>query len=64
MIIYEDECCGCAVPGYPCMGSACPNRDVPHYICDECGYDVEILYKYEGEELCLDCIEGRLEVVE
>ena len=46
MITYEDECCGCAVPGYPCMGSACPNRNVPHMYCDNCGDDVEKLYKY------------------
>ena len=24
MITYEDECCGCATPAYPCMGDACP----------------------------------------
>lgn len=24
MITYEDECCGCDTPAYPCMGDACP----------------------------------------
>ena len=32
MITYENECCGCAVPAYPCMGDACPNRHV-HDVC-------------------------------
>ena len=64
MVTYENECCDCAVPGYPCIGDSCPNRHVKRYYCDECGYDVEKLYRFDGEELCLDCIEKRLEVVE
>lgn len=64
MVTYENECCDCAVPGYPCLGDSCPNRHVKHYYCDECGEDVEKIYRFEGEELCLDCIEKRLEVVE
>ena len=64
MVIYENECCDCAVPAYPCLGSSCPNRHVKHYYCDECGEDVEKLYEFDDEELCLDCIEKRLEVVE
>ena len=64
MVTYENECCDCAVPGYPCLGSSCPNRHVKHYYCDECGDDVEKLYRFDGEELCSDCIEKRLEVVE
>ena len=64
MVTYENECCDCAVPGYPCLGSSCPNRHVKHYYCDDCRDDVEKLYLFEGEELCLDCIENRLEVVE
>lgn len=64
MIKYEDECCSCAVPGYPCLGSECPNRNVPHYYCDRCGDEVEAedLYidEYNGGELCFDCIYGTL----
>ena len=63
-IEYFDECCGCAVPGYPCLGSSCPNRNVPHHVCDECGEDNETIYEYEGEELCLDCVVKRLTKVE
>lgn len=62
MVVYENECCDCAVPGYPCRGSACPLRHVPHYYCDECGDETE-LYEYDGEQLCIDCIEKRLEPV-
>ena len=64
MIVYENECCGCAVPGYPCMGSTCPNRNVKYYVCDECRDYIDKLYYYEGRELCLSCIEKLLEVVE
>ena len=64
MVIYENECCDCAVPGYPCLGNSCPNRHVKHYYCDDCRDDVEKLYRFDGEELCLDCVEKRLEVVE
>ena len=64
MVIYENECCDCAVPGYPCLGNSCPNRHVKHYYCDDCRDDVEKLYRFDGEELCIDCIEKRLEVVE
>ena len=61
---YTNECCSCAVPGYPCLGINCPNRHVKHYYCDDCGNDVETLYRFEDKELCLNCIEKRLEVVE
>ena len=64
MVTYENECCDCEVPAYPCLGSSCPNRHVKHYYCDDCRDDVEKLYRFDGEELCLDCVEKRLEVVE
>lgn len=56
MIVYENECCGCAVPSYPCMGDACPNRNVPHYYCDKCDEEVEELYETEDGELCAECV--------
>lgn len=56
MIEYENECVGC---GLPCYGNACPNRNVPHYYCDECG-DKEQLYEFDGQELCIRCIKDRL----
>lgn len=64
--VYEDECCGCAVPAYPCMGSACPNRNVPHYFCDKCKeeFEPEALYVTEDdEEICSECLLNRYETV-
>ena len=63
MIKYENECCGCAVPGYPCMGSACPNRNVPHMYCDRCGEEFEKLYKFDGEEICAECLLSNFEYI-
>lgn len=57
--IYSDDCCQCAVPSYPCMGSACSNRNVPHYYCDgECGeeFSPSELYDFDGDMLCVDCL--------
>lgn len=63
MIKYENECCDCATPAYPCIGELCPHRRVPHYYCDECKEEHEAVYEYEDEELCIECIEKRLEKV-
>ena len=57
---YENECVDC---GLPCMGSACPKRKVPHFYCDKCG-DETTLYEYDGHELCIDCIQEQLDIVE
>ena len=64
MITYEDECCGCATESYPCLGSACPNRNVPHLYCDKCKEEVEKLYKYDGQEICEECLLKEFEVIE
>jgi len=56
MVEYENECVDC---GLPCYGDACPYRHVPRYYCDECG-DEENLYEFDGQELCIKCIENRL----
>lgn len=55
-----NECCGCAVPAYPCRGDACELRHVEHLYCDNCEHEEEILFVYEGEELCADCVLQRL----
>ena len=57
----ENDCVSC---GLPCLGDSCPNRNVPHYYCDKCGAEEENIYKYDGQELCLDCIVEQLEKVE
>ena len=53
MIRYENECVGCP-PERGCLGSGCPNRNVPYYYCDKCGDDAE--YNFDGEDLCEDCL--------
>jgi len=65
MVKIENDCVGCSVPAYPCLGSACPYRNVKHYYCDNCNDEVEEgeLYQYGNEQLCLDCIKNDLEVV-
>ena len=63
MIKYENECCGCATESYPCLGSSCKFRHVPHFYCDVCGDDVEELYNYGGEQLCIDCLLDNFEKV-
>lgn len=59
MRVKENECVDC---GLPCRGNSCPNRNVVRLYCDRCGQEAP-LYEYDGEELCLDCIEGTLEKV-
>lgn len=59
MVEYLDECCGCATESYPCMGSACSMRNVPHYFCDKCKdeFQSEELYVMDdGQELCQECL--------
>ena len=59
MVRYENQCCDCAVPGYPCRGSYCPNRHVPVHYCDKCRYEIEGddgIYDVDGEELCEECL--------
>ena len=63
MITYEDECVGCPTE-MGCMGSTCPNRNVKHLYCDKCKDDVEKLYKYDGEEICEECLLKEFEVIE
>ena len=58
----ENDCCGCAVPGYPCLGRACELRNAIHYYCDRCGDETQ-LYDFDDQELCIDCIETMLEKI-
>lgn len=63
MIRIENHCCGCAVPGYPCMGAKCPNRRVEVHYCDVCGAEIpedEGFEDDDGRELCESCV-GELE---
>ena len=58
--VYENDCVDC---GLPCLGDSCPHRNVPHYYCDECDEE-RPLYHFDGQELCIECIENKLEKVE
>ena len=55
MIKYENHCCDCAVPAYPCLGNACPNVNVPVYYCDICDNDTYAEYDIDGEHYCEKC---------
>ena len=59
MVKFENDCVSC---GLPCLGSTCPNRNVPHFYCDDCKSEVYEgdLFEFGGEELCIDCIKDRL----
>ena len=65
MVRFENDCCDCATPAYPCRGERCSLRHVPHFYCDKCKSEVDEgeLYEYAGEEMCLDCIRDELLVV-
>lgn len=61
MIEYVNECCGCAVPGYPCIGASCPNRNVPRYRCDVCGVGGDIYEVEDIGDLCMEHLEEYLQ---
>ena len=58
----ENDCCGCAVPGYPCRGDLCPLRHAVHVYCDECGIEVtdDKFYSYDDQDYCSDCMLDKL----
>jgi len=61
MIYYTNECCDCAVDGYPCLGDLCSLRHTPHYVCDECGKEYndpdKLGINEDDYQVCLDCME-------
>lgn len=59
--VQESECVDC---GLPCIGTACKYYLVTRYLCDECEDEPDNLYYFNGQELCIDCIEKQLERVE
>ena len=61
MIVKESECVDC---GLPCIYHACPYYEVTRFYCDECKDEHDVLYHFDGQELCIDCIADRLEKVE
>ncbi len=61
MRVFENQCCSCATPAYPCIGSACPNRNVLVYYCDICNSPIEEghLYCVDEEDVCEDCLKNK-----
>lgn len=53
MIKVENECVGCPKE-MGCL-SNCPYRDVMIYVCDNCGNETGVLYRYNGTEYCENC---------
>ena len=64
MVKYENHCVGCTSMGLYCMGSSCPNRNVPVPYCDECGCELEEIYDVDGEELCEECLKDMFRRIE
>ena len=62
MIRIENECLDCPSE-LGCLGDSCPNRNVTRFYCDRCGEE-DILYYYDNEELCRDCLLKEFEIVE
>lgn len=63
MIVYENECCGCAVPGYPCIGKSCSRLRVPRLYCDRCECEEDKLYDVDGEQVCEDCLREMFDTI-
>lgn len=51
MVRFENDCCDCSVPAYPCRGDSCPLRHSKHIYCDKCGSEVEETW----DGLCEEC---------
>ena len=62
MIKYENQCIGCTSMGLPCMGSTCPNLNVPIYSCNKCDEEIDEIYEVDGEELCEECLKDMFRV--
>lgn len=58
MLKYENDCVGC-----PQGCVHCGRKKVLHLYCDKCREEVDRLFKWDGDEWCLDCIEKELEEV-
>ena len=54
MVRYENRCNECASGLYPCVH--CGLEHSPVLICDNCGQEVEDLYKFDLGEWCETCI--------
>lgn len=53
MVKIENRCVDC---GFPCLGSACPHRNVKVHYCDKCGEEIDEIFEVDGEDLCEECL--------
>lgn len=60
MTKIESDCCDCEQQFRSC--GSCSRRNAKHYYCDDCGDETDI-YHFDGEELCIKCIQKLLEPV-
>lgn len=60
MVRYENHCCDCATPSYPCMGSECPLRRVEVHYCDnpKCREQLGDIYEVDDGEYCEECLKS------
>lgn len=58
----ENDCINCPSE-MGCIGDVCPNKNVTRFYCDECKEE-ELLYYYDGEELCQECLLKRFDKVD
>lgn len=58
MVRYENHCCDCATPAYPCRGSSCPLVRVEVHYCDnpKCGGQLDEIFEVDGGEYCEECL--------
>lgn len=56
MVKKQNDCVDC---GLPCLGDACPYRNVEHRYCDHCDDEISgEYYDVDGEELCESCLKS------
>lgn len=61
MIYQTTDCVGCELY---CIREACRYYSVYRFKCDYCGEEDVKLYKYDGCQICEECLLKEFEVVE
>lgn len=51
MMKKTSDCCGCET----CV--SCGRGEYISHICDKCGSDDEVIYRFDGMEFCYKCLE-------
>ena len=59
----ENGCVGCPTE-MGCLGNSCKYRNIVVFYCDECGEETDTLYRYNGYELCQDCLLDKFDIVD